>query len=121
MARVPMGGKRVSIHSETSQWWVGIAAMQAGAEARSRAAHRAGAQGMLDEAKDRVHIDSGALHDSGRLEERETPTGVEIDVIFGGEEYGVDYAGYEETLHPYLAPSTGRLMSDFEARAGDYW
>lgn len=107
--------RRVAITAQDDAWKVGMAQFAAIAVAKSKTQLHRGARDMLQEAKQRVHKDTRRLHDSGRLEERDIPDGLEVDVIFGGAEYGVDYAGYEETLHPYLSPSSDALSRTFAA------
>jgi hypothetical protein len=76
---------------------------------------REAAEAMLAAATERVHVDTGLLRASGRIEERHLGSEDIYDIAFGGEEYGVDYAGYEESYHPYLTPSIGALTVSMEA------
>lgn len=70
------------------------------------------ADAILDDAKRRVHVISGATRDSGRVEQ----TGLGYDVIFEEgaifEEYGTVY----RPPHPFLTPASEAQRSGYVDR-----
>jgi hypothetical protein len=70
-----------------------------------------------------VHRVTGNLAATGRVESGNSGTmEIEIQVIFGGEtgiDRFVEYAGYEEDLHPYLAPAVEMHIGDMERALGE--
>lgn len=109
-----MPKRSVGMIVNDAEWVAGSAALRVVTVSKTKSVARNGAREMLAEARQRAHKVTGRMAESGRIEERETESTLEIDVIFGGEEWGVDYAGYEESLHPYLAPAAAQLSRVFE-------
>lgn len=60
-----------------------------------------------------IHVDTGRCKASGRILEHGTGGGYEFDVTYGGDEYGVDYAGWLELFYPYLEPGMQRGLATF--------
>jgi hypothetical protein len=91
-----------------SPWMAGIAAAQATLPGATTAAAREYADRVLEAAQSQVHVVTGNLRASGDADVKGSPTGAEVQVTFGGkigiDDY-VDYAGYEEDLHPFLQPA----------------
>lgn len=103
------------IRASTGQWKVGVASLVPRCSAVAKARMRENAEQALEESQAAVHVVTGRLKASGRLEERDTVDGMEIDVVYGGGE--VDYAGYEEAYHPFLEPACAAVFATYESSA----
>lgn len=97
------------------QWKIGLALMYPVMREAGNARLAAAAKAMLAESQARVHVVTGALRASGRVEETHSDQEDVYEVVYGGDEYGVDYAGYEESYHPFLTPSVYALSGVMEA------
>ena len=96
------------IRVNDSQWKIGLAMMYPVMREAANARMSEAADLMLADSQSRVHVVTGALRASGRIESHHTKTEDVYEVVYGGEG-DVDYAGYEESYHPFLAPSAGAL------------
>lgn len=105
------------IRANTTQWKIGVAALGPRCSAAAKMQLRRKMQEAYEDSQARVHVVTGRLKSSGRLVERDGGWSepLEIDLVYGGEEFGVDYAGYEEVLHPFLEPTTAGSLSTFDS------
>lgn len=90
----------VSFVGDTRQWKIGAAALAPLCAKAAKADLRTRMQAAFEKSQEEVPVDTGRLRASGRLEERDTPYELEIDLIYGGGD--VDYAGWVEIFEPYL-------------------
>ena len=91
------------------QWKIGLSLMYPVMREAGNARLSQAAQAMYHESQNRVHVVTGRLKASGRVEEQHTADEDIYEVVYGGDEYDVDYAGYEESYHPFLTPSVYAL------------
>lgn len=74
----------------------------------------------VQEVQNVVHVDTGALQQSGRYDIFASSLGPELEITFG-DDFEVDYAAYEEMYHPYLVPTIENSGSLFLGAMGDAW
>ncbi len=109
-------------HTDASTAIAGLMSIEAGVEAATRLRARSVAQRVLDDALDIVHIISGNLAATGRIEDVDASDTYEVRVVFGdavGIDRFVDYAEYEEDLHPFLRPAFDAHRNEFPAALVD--
>ena len=114
-----MAARRTGIIVNDAQWKVGLASMVPRMRRQANDALKVRAEAALAQAQANVHVRTGRLQASGRVEEVHTDGEDVYEVVFGGEEYDIVYAGYEEELHPYLVPAAMAAFSEFDAIEGD--
>lgn len=86
-----------------------------GSELQDNAENAANA--TLQRAQERVHVDTGSLRSTGRVEIQRSGFVVEAHVKFGGQEgmaHFVDYAALHEMEYPFLEPSFAETAREYE-------
>jgi hypothetical protein len=115
---MPRGKPGVQIMVDDRQWVAGTIVLPKACSEVTKARLRRAVKRGFDESQQRVHVVTGALKASGHIVEHEEGLNLEMEVIYGGEPSEVDYAGYEESYHPFLQPAMLEALAGFTVTTG---
>lgn len=99
--------------ANTAEWKIGVAAMYPEMSTAAKLSVKHAVDKGFEVTQTLVHVDTGATKASGRIIERDEGYNTSYEVTYGGEEFGVDYAGWLELFYPYLQPGMEAGMATF--------
>jgi hypothetical protein len=102
-----------AIKVNDAQWKVGVASLVPSCTVAAGGELRRVCEEGLRLSQEAVHVDTGRTKASGRIEGGESAGEVSFDVVYGGEQFGVDYAGWLEVFNPYLAPAMEQALAGY--------